>query len=292
MNNRKDKKKKHNFWKRIHFKYKLSITNENTLAEVWKMRVSWFNGTVVVVSFAFILITLTSLIIISTPIRNYLPGYLDSEIREQAINSAIQIDSLERKVNYQAQYMDNIQKVLNGEMVGDSIAYEPDSLIMGDDVDALKRSKGEELFTEQFEEEEKYNLTSVSVGSAMPAEGTTFFRPVKGLIRHKFDISSNHYGIDIMTAPKESVVAALEGTVVYAGYDPDAGYVIQIQHKNGFLSVYKNNAMLLKKMGARVVTGEAIAIVGNEKGAETKANLYFELWYKGSPVNPENYISF
>ncbi len=95
-----------------------------------------------------------------------------------------------------------------------------------------------------------------------------------------------------MTAPKESVVATLEGTVFFAGYDPEAGYIIQVQHKNGFVSVYKNNAMLLKNTGDRVSTGEAVAIVGSENNSPAKGSLYFELWYKGSPVNPENYISF
>lgn len=290
MNRRRDRKKKHDFWKRIRFKYKLSIINENTLAEVWKMRVSWFNGTVVVVSFAFFLIALTAIIIISTPIRNYLPGYLDSEIREEALTSAIQIDSLEKKMQYQAAYLSNIKRVFEGEIQVDSIPYYQDTILVADDDKSLQRTKREKEFTEQFEEEEKYNLTSVSSQSALPLELNALFRPVKGIVVEQFNIGNRHYGIDMMSAPKESVVATLEGTVIYTGYDD--GYTIQIQHKNGFLSIYKNNALLLKKVGDKVATGEAIAIVGGEKSSTTKANLHFELWYKGSPVNPENYISF
>lgn len=292
MNRKRDKKKKHDFWKRIHFKYKVSIINENTLSEVWKIRVSWFSGSVVVAAFAFFVTVFTSIVIISTPIRNYLPGYLDSEIREQALRSAIQLDSLDQKMLYQTAYLNNVKRAFEGEIQGDSIAYEPDTLLAKSDESTMKSSKREQEFNEKFEESEKYNLTSVPTGSAMPVEGLTFFRPVKGLITQKFNVSTRHYGIDMMTAPKESVVATLEGTVIFAGYDPDAGYIIQIQHKNGFVSIYKKNAMLLKNIGDRVSTGEAVAIVGNESNSQTKANLYFELWYKGSPVNPENYISF
>ncbi|NDW09461.1 murein hydrolase activator EnvC [Dysgonomonas sp. 520] len=291
MNRRRDKKKKHDFWKRIHFKYKVSIINENTLSETWKMRISWFSGAVVVVAFALLLISLTSIIIISTPIRNYLPGYLDSEIREQAIRSAIQVDSLERSGQYQEAYLQNIRLAFEGKVQTDSIKYLPDSMLVAPDDKLLLPSDAEREFVENYEEEEKYNIQSAANSATPMVEGMTFFRPVKGLVKRPFDIGARHFGIDMITAPKESVVATLEGTVVFAGYDAD-GYVIQVQHKNGFISIYKNNAMLLKDLGDRVSTGEALAIVGKEEKGQGKANLHFELWYKGSPVNPENYISF
>ena len=70
------------------------------------------------------------------------------------------------------------------------------------------------------------------------------------------------------------------------------GNVIQVQHKNGFLSIYKHNELLLKEVGDRVVAGEAIALVGNTGKLSTGPHLHFELWYKGVPVNPEEYIAF
>ena len=63
------KKKKYNIWKRLHFKYRLSATNENTLEEIWKIRASFFSGGVLVLLFALLLVTVTSIIIIATPIR-------------------------------------------------------------------------------------------------------------------------------------------------------------------------------------------------------------------------------
>jgi len=104
MSRRKDKNK-HNFWKRIHFKYRVSVINENTLEEVTKLRVSKFSGSVIVLSVIFFFVVLTSIIIIQTPIRNYLPGYLDSEIREEAIKSAMRADSIEQQLIYQSAYL-------------------------------------------------------------------------------------------------------------------------------------------------------------------------------------------
>jgi lipoprotein NlpD len=84
----------------------------------------------------------------------------------------------------------------------------------------------------------------------------------------------------------------LEGTVVFTGYDPQYGNIIELQHKNGFISIYKHNELLLKRTGDRVIAGEAIALVGNTGSLSTGPHLHFELWFKGTSVNPEEYISF
>lgn len=290
MAKRKDRNK-HNFWKRIHFKYRLSIINENTLEEVMKFRVSKFSGALLFLSFMFFFVFLTSIIIITTPIRNYLPGYLDTEIRAQAIRSAVRADSLEQQLLYQSAYLSNLQDVFAGKVQIDSISY-IDTIAIAENDPALLSSKLERKYTERFEDEEKYNISVLPSGATPPADGVTFFRPVKGLVSDKYKPSIHHYGIDIVAAPNESVVATLEGTVIFVGKDPNVGNIIQIQHKNGFVSVYKHNAMLLKKIGDKIRTGEAIAIVGNTGKLSHGDHLHFELWYKGNPVNPELYISF
>lgn len=288
MVKRKDKKR-HSFWKRLHFKYRLSILNENTLEEVWKLRVSMFHGIMLYLTSFFVLMVIASVIIITTPIRNYLPGYLDSEIREQAIRAAIQVDSLERQQSYHLAYMDNIKDIFAGKVQPDS-DNKVDTVVISETDKSLLSTDRERKYREEYEEAEKYNLSTISTSDATPTEGVTFFRPVKGLITGKFSIPSRNYGLQIVTAD-ESVVATLEGSVVFAGY-VDNGYMLQLQHKNGFISVYKGVSMLLKKTGDKVRTGEAIAMVGTGKDASGKKTLQFELWYKGNPINPELYISF
>lgn len=299
MSKRKDKNR-HSFWKRMHFKYRLSILNENTLEEVWKLRVSMFNGIVLYLSSLFVLMVISSVIIVSTPLRNYLPGYLDSEIREQAIKAAIQVDSLEVQQHYQDAYLQNIKDVFAGKVQPESTA-KVDTVMISEDDKSLQSTNKERKFREEYEQAEKYNLSSISANDDIPTEGVTFFRPTKGVVTEHFNPSLRKYGIEIASSG-ESVVATLEGAVVFAGYDPDAGYMVQVQHKNGFVSVYKGVSMLLKKTGDKVRTGEAIAIVKNDfdikdnksiaKEALTKNKIDFELWYKGNPVNPELYISF
>jgi biotin carboxyl carrier protein len=119
-----------------------------------------------------------------------------------------------------------------------------------------------------------------------------FFPPVKGMASHRFLASPNHFGVDINTKKDEPVKAILEGTVIFAGWTKEAGYMIQLQHTENLVSVYKHNTTNLKKEGDRVRAGDPIAIVGNSGEQTEGPHLHFELWHKGFPVDPQDFIQF
>ena len=288
----KKKKNKHDIWKRLHFKYRLSVMNENTLEEVWSIKASMFSGGVLFLLCAISLVTITSFLIIATPIRYYLPGYLDAEVREKALRAAIRVDSLQQQLNYQEAYINNLKNVFTGVLDVDSVKI-TDTISVSENDPLLKRTEKEKVFVDRYEDKERYNLSVISPTASGPMEGVVFFKPLKGLVISKFNPSNDRYGINLKVASQETVLAVLEGTVVFSGYDFTTGYTMQIQHKNGFVSIYKNNTLLLKKVGDKVRTGEAIAVIGDGK-AKDNADLVlgFELWYKGNPVNPEDYIAF
>ena len=278
------------FWKRVRFKYKLPFINENTLEEVWSFRLSLFSAFVTLTVYAISLITITALIIIMTPIRNYLPGYLDVEVRKEIMENALRADSLERMIQIQDLYLRNVTQIMSGEIELDSIRR-IDSLAQTDVDYQIPRSEAEQAYVKDFEQDEKYNLTVLDV-NASHSNTFFFYKPVNGMVSSRYQADIRHFGIDIAAKPNESVLATLDGTVVYAGYDPNEGNVIQLQHKNGFISIYKHNETLLKEPGQSVVAGEAIALVGNSGVLSTGPHLHFELWLEGKPVNPEDYIVF
>ncbi len=290
MKQKQHKKHRKSFWRRLRFKYKLSFFNEHTLEEVWSFRLSLLSAIITLGLFAFVLIATTSLIIIKTPIRNYLPGYLAVEVREEIMQSALRADSLERMIAIQGLYLNNVMGIFTGTIELDSIR-EIDSLALVDANYEIPRGAAEEQFVKQFAEEEKYNLTVLNP-NPVPTDGLFFYKPVNGIVSAHYDANIRHYGVDLVADPKASVLATLDGTVVFTGYDPNFGNVIQLQHKNGFLSVYKHNEVLLKAIGDAVTAGEAIAMVGNTGELSTGPHLHFELWYRGAPVNPEEYIAF
>ena len=281
---------KKSFWHRIRFKYKLSFFNEGTLEEVWSFRLSRLSAFAMLALFAFLLIAFTALIIIKTPIRNYLPGYLDVEVRKEIMQNTLRADSLERMLQIHKLYLDNVAGILSGTMSVDSIRN-IDSLARTQADFEIPRSKQETEYVKEFEEAEKYNL-AVLDPNPVPTDGVFFYKPVNGIVSSHYEADARHFGVDLVAAPKESVLATLDGTVTFAGFDPNSGNIIQVQHKNGFLSIYKHNELLLKEIGDRVVAGEAIALVGNTGKLSTGPHLHFELWYKGNPVNPEEYIAF
>ena len=290
MEEEKKKHKRKSVWKRIRFKYKLSFFNEATLEEVWSFRISGLSAFVTLALYALFLIAVTALIIIQTPIRNYLPGYLDVEVRKEIVQNALRADSLERIIAVQSMYLENITGILTGTAPIDSIR-QIDSLAMLDATYEIPKGEREAAFVTSFEEEEKYNLAVLNT-TPISADGVFFYKPITGVVSAPFEAETRHYGIDLVTAPRESVMATLDGTVVYAGFDPKYGNVIQLQHRNGFISIYKHNEILLKEAGDHVVAGEAIALVGDTGELSTGPHLHFELWFRGMPVNPEEYIAF
>jgi murein DD-endopeptidase MepM/ murein hydrolase activator NlpD len=277
------------FWKKIRFKYKLSVLNENTLEEVFTFRLSRLSVFWISLSFALLLVTLTSIVIINTPIRNYLPGYLDSEVRKTMVENTLKADSLEQVLIIQSNYLNNIHSILQGNSLVTPIT-QTDSVAKNAEVN-LNKPETTVNFVRTYEEEEKYKLNKNTLSQELP-DNLIFYKPVKGIVSDHFDLRTKHYGIDIAANPTESVLATMKGTIVFTGFDANAGYVIQIQHSNGFVSIYKHNASLLKSQGAEVNAGEAIALAGNTGNLSSGTHLHFELWLKGNPVNPEEFIVF
>lgn len=286
---KKDKKRNKAFWNNIKFKYKLTIINENTLEEVVGLRVSKLNGISVLLSVLTVLFLIAAIIIAFTPLRNYLPGYMNSEIRAQVVENVLRVDSLQQLVNKQNLYIMNIQDIFLGKIKVDTV-HSMDSLTNLREDSLMTHTQREAEFRKQYEETEKYNLTSIT--SRPEVDGIIFYRPTLGMVSSPFNADEKHFGTDIAANPGESVLATLDGTVILSTYTAETGYLIEVQHNQDFVSVYKHCGSLLKKTGDFVKGGEVIALVGNTGQLSTGPHLHFELWHKGRAVNPEQYIVF
>ena len=213
----------------------------------------------------------------------------NSEVRTQIVDNALRVDSLQQVLNKQNLYIMNIQDIFSGKVSIDSVQT-LDSLTTAREDTLMERTKREEEFRRQYEENEKYNLTSIT--SQPDVTGLILYRPTRGMVSDHFNAEKKHYGTDIAANPNESVLATMDGTVILSTYTAETGYLIGVQHNQDLISIYKHCGSLLKKEGERVKGGEAIALVGNSGTLSTGPHLHFELWYKGHPVNPEKYIVF
>lgn len=283
------KKKRRVLWNNFKFKYKLTIFNENTLEELVAIHVSKLNGVSVLLSAVTVIFAIAATIIAFTPLRNYLPGYMNSEVRAQIVNNALRADSLQEMLGRQNMYIMNIQDILSGKVLVDSV-QSIDSLTMVRSEELMERSKEEEEFQRMYEESERYDLTTAVAQATVG--GLNFVRPTRGMMSSNFDVEAKHFGVDIAANPDESILSTLDGTVILSAYTAETGYVIQVQHAQDFISIYKHCGSLLKRAGDSVRAGEAIALVGNTGEQSTGPHLHFELWSKGRAIDPSKYIVF
>ena len=124
--------------------------------------------------------------------------------------------------------------------------------------------------------------------SEMVAEpGIRLSWPVKGKVTDEF--SDKNKGIDVAGKVGESVQAASDGNVVYAG-NSSRGYgnLVIVKHDNTYLTAYAHNSKLLVKEGDTVRKGQKIAEMGDTDATSVK--LHFELRVNGKPVNPTPYL--
>ena len=132
--------------------------------------------------------------------------------------------------------------------------------------------------------QEQSVLPSVQILPTLTARG--YAMPLEGQISRGFLPEAGHWGIDITASGGEPVLAMGEGTVFLAEYSYQTGYVIGIQHPNGLVSLYKHNSRLLRRVGEKVLAGEAIAYAGGLGTYSSGPHLHVETWIGGRPVDP------
>ena len=105
-----------------------------------------------------------------------------------------------------------------------------------------------------------------------------------------YDPSANHYGIDIEGREGDPVYAADSGVVVYAGWNNwGYGYMVVINHGNGWQTLYAHLNVIYVGCGQSVERGAVFGAIG-ATGNATGAQLHFEMMYQGIKVDPHNYL--
>ena len=285
----KNDKKKRN-WRD---KYRFSVINDTTFEEVWRIRLTQYNAFLLITLLIVFIIGATTSLIAYTNLREFIPGYPDVTMRRNILMSAIRLDSLDRELALRDKYFANLNAIISGDKPAD--LYSVQDTTGNYRAINFRNIPEDSAMRIQVENEERYNLTlgPTSPESVSSLAGMHFFPPVKGIISGRFEVRTKHFGTDIVTKPRSSVAAALDGTVIFTGWTMETGFVIELQHPNNIVSVYKHNATLLKETGDLVRAGEPISIVGDSGEIYTSGpHLHFEIWYKGRPLDPEEHILF
>ncbi len=284
--------------KKLNRRYDFLMRHDESKKEILGFKLNLLNLVLVIIGIALLLIIITTFIIAFTPLREYIPGYTDTNLNREVYLLSLRADSLEKEMQKKDVYFDNIKKIVEGyDFAADSALaslsiYEPLPKGVTDTI-TLKKSVQDSILRAEYEAQNQYNLFGDDyLPPAKPSSLVkNFFVPLNGTILNAFNAEKGHLGVDISSDRDQVINATLEGTVVFSTWSINNGYCIGIQHSDGYFSVYKHNATLLKKEGDYVKAGEAIAILGKSGESEEYEHLHFELWHNGIAVNPADYMT-
>ncbi len=275
--------------KNLSRKHRLSLRTEHEDEEVWYMHLSPLNafaGFLALVLLLFIVILTT---VAYTPILDLIPGYPGNKSREMLIRNIMRLDSIERQVASMQVYADNMALILDGKtpVVRSVTGTEGDSIRQAGA--AVARSRADSILRAQLEGAGVYSLAAARQDKGR----LSLMAPVKGVVATHFNPREGRFGVGVATASNQQVMAVREGTVTLSMWSPDDGHVIQIQHADNVISTYRHCATILPQTGARVRTGEVVGTTGDGVSGEAGKGFFeFELWVRGTPVDPETHIVF
>lgn len=262
-------------------RYRIAIEDESRLRQVAAVSVSpailWIGGFACVI----LLIAFTSLLIMATPIRTLMPGYLKKGERTEAKEGLLRIDSIRDAYRINSLYLTNILTVLDTDRTPtDSLLnvttpneLPPDSL--------LPSSPREIEFINRMKDKEQYN---VSILAPLAADQLRIY-PVASSATIAEQVQNPLKPL-ILTPKGSPICAAAEGRVIaIQNPAPEGGTAIVLQHDNGFASRYSHLGTPAVSPGAHVDGGSVIAH-GATGGATGAGAIFMEMWYDGNPVEP------
>lgn len=289
---------KKSFWKRlfrdVRSRYRIVIMNDTTFEEKASFSLTRLNVFIALSSLIVLLVFSGVSLIVFTPVKEYLPGCNDVTVKNKLQTQILRIDSLENEIRMRDDLLNSIRRVFK-DSIDETKPQQPEQTIPSGENNTIPASSNELALRDLVEKGDKYTLSqnaSPDVFEQAYSAGYLYLPPVKGTITQKFELREGHYAIDIVTKPNETVRATLDGTVIFATWNPATGNVIVLQHNNNTVSIYKHNAVIFKKEGDFVKAGDAIAIVGNSGELTTGPHLHFEIWEDGLALNPENLMGF
>jgi murein DD-endopeptidase MepM/ murein hydrolase activator NlpD len=281
--------------KNLKNKFRFVVLNDETFEEKFSLSLSRNNVWVFLGVISFTLIFLTASAIIYTPLKYFIPGFGDYNYRGQILQLQVKTDSLQDALQARSLWLENIANVASGNIDTTRPKANVNGKIDKAHIKLNEVAPEDQELRKQVEEEDNYSL---SYGSAQNAGAVDEVRqmhlmdPVEGYLTEDYDKLKEHFGVDIAAKEDAPVKSVLDGKVISASYTLETGYVIEVQHKNDLVSIYKHNSKLLKKPGNFVKAGEVIAFVGNTGTLSSGPHLHFELWHDGRSLNPKDYIVF
>lgn len=244
-------------------------------------------------------------VVVLTPLRALLAGPGGGELRSVAEVNAQRAAALEDSLTVQYQQIAQLRAIITGEAdeMGEAV-LDPDSFVLPEAVEGTTTVDEPAASGADRDDHAQPALPLQSLGPATVAlrrdeDGAGAYLdglrlpalpPVDGVLSRGFSAARGHFAIDLAATEGAPVRAFGEGYVVFADWTHDGGHTIAVQHPGGYLSIYKHNSRLTKRLGERVRARETIALSGNTGEITSGPHLHFELWRDGLAQDPAAFV--
>ncbi len=286
------KQKRRNIEFKTSKRYRLSLFNENSLNRIWTVKMG-HKCLILLITVSLLAVFSAGVMLISlTPLRTFLPGYLTGSERRHLLQVDARADSLARQLAIYDSYLGNVSAIMTGDIAPDSMmtaadrSSVSDSLMVASLPDSLAltgRGVAESEFVRMYSERENFILED---RQPLLAEAPLFVPPVRNAMVTAGDNPAVPQ-IEV-TEDVAGVYAINRGTVVDQYLDGDKGYVVIIQHPDGYLSRYSGISRIYTRTGVAI---DADSRIGQYRRND-KVPLRFELRRDGQALRPLDYIPF
>ncbi len=268
-----------------HPKYRIRIDDESRLESLFNISMSpgWLIASAVAALMLFT--ALGGILVMVTPLRTILPGYMKQSERSATEDNILRLDSILVVYRQYQTYLDNILTTLDIDRTSsDSVAMAPNLQELSPD-SLLPPSPLERKFVDAMEERERFNI---SVLAPLAADGM-MFSPVSDSGIFTSASRSEEKGV-VLLAPDDAVKCDADGSVLAAYYSAsDGGNVVIIQHAKGFVTRLSRLGSMMVSSGETVLAGQVLAL-NPRPDAKGRRFVEVRMWHNGLPLIPYEYI--
>jgi len=231
-----------------------------------------------------------------------IPNFQIREIHQRSILTSVRLQEITDSLNLQTRYLTNLQRLLSGDLDTTLIDADPGTMTLEtslpDGIDLFSTSPSNRAGNNQSPVTSTANIVANESSPEFSPPSSAYLTslqlpvmpPVQGIVTQNFNAKKGHYAIDIATSEGLMIRCIGDGYVIFSDWTYEGGHTIAVQHADGYISIYKHNQSLLKRVGDRVQARESIAVSGDSGEFSSGPHLHFELWNNGLAQDPASYL--
>ena len=254
------------------WRYRLALVNERKEKKVFSLSMPVWVVAMLTLLLSAMAGLLAIIIVVRTPLKAYLPGYLDVTQRSEMIGIVMRLDSLEHESRLRSAYLHDFIATLRQSELTDSVIPFDSAAVIYAKAELPAATARDSAFRERYELQERFSIKGLDEGEN-PIH--SFLAPARGSLS----------GDTLRLVREASVLSPFEGAVVCADYLLGEGYRIVVQHTGDYVVVLSRLTSCVVAPGSIVKEGAALGNAGAQEAEEDRW-IGLQIWYKGLPVDP------